>query len=190
MTKTVILKSFENCPSQWDSNKSSESIFPVDFPVITVFTRQFTCVDTTSVSKIPVRSPWTCILSFSCDPHWDVFLHRTCVLSTTETFILTSPFVILPSSPSVNLTVNVQRIKKIRVTGFRVVKRYISLWSTRIRKSSKANMLWPKMQFLPQFSQDQYGYYPILTVDHKDFKYQEWPRFPKSLWSFSHVVLT
>ena len=40
-------------------------------------------------------------------------------------------------------------------------------------RSSKVNMSCPKIQFLPQQSQDPYGYYSILMVDHKDFKYQE-----------------
>jgi hypothetical protein len=46
-----------------------------------------------------------------------------------------------------------------------------------MRKSSKVNMSWSKIQFLPQHSQDQSGYYSILMVYQNDFKYKAWPRF-------------
>ena len=42
---------------EWDCDKSGETIFPVDFPVLTPSTRKRICADPTSVSETVLQGP-------------------------------------------------------------------------------------------------------------------------------------
>ena len=62
---------FEKRQSQWDCDKTTEVIFPVDFPALTTWTHKYMCLCVTWVSKTVPRVPRSRIVSFASAPHWE-----------------------------------------------------------------------------------------------------------------------